>query len=135
MSLDKLRTELTSDPLGIGYAGMTDAQVVASLLAVNRPGAEREVIPSYEILEATVPAEWATLTAQEKQRYQTLISAGQVNLRGANTRAMLGAMFGAGTTTRANMLALQTGPVKSRAEELGLGEVREGDVQIARANL
>lgn len=126
-----LTAELTNDPLGRGYAGMTDVQVLASLLTKDRP-TEREIVPSHEVIEATVPSDWASLTATERQRYQTLISAGSVNLKGANTRAMLGAMFGPGTTTRANLMALQAGPPQSRAEELGIPDVGDGHIQSAR---
>lgn len=34
-----LKVEIVSDPLGRGYAGMTDQQVADSLNAMNRPGA------------------------------------------------------------------------------------------------
>jgi hypothetical protein len=129
-----LINELQVDPLGRGYSSLTDVQVVASLLARNI-ATERTVIPSYEVIEATVPAEWAALTAAEKQRYQTLTGAGQINLKGANTRAMLGAMFGAGTTTRANLAALQAGEPISRAEQLGIPDVADGHVASARQQM
>lgn len=133
MHIIALAAELTNDPLGRGYAGMTPALAAASLNARNRPGPDRDTVPAYEILEAIVPAEWTSLSAAEKQRVQTIISAGTVNLKGANTRAMLGAAFGAGTTTRANLLALQAGPPISRAEELNLGAaVGDGHVVSAR---
>lgn len=126
-----LHGELINDPLGRGYAGMTDAQAAASLNMVNRPR-ERGVVPAHELIDATVPAEWATLTAAEKQRYQTLTGAGEVNVRSANVRAAFMAMFGAGTATRTALAALQNEQV-SRAAELGLETVYEGHVFMARA--
>lgn len=126
-----LLAELASDPLTRGYAGMTDAQRLASLLASNRP-TERDIVPAHEVIEAMVPTEWAALTAQEKQRISTLISAGQVNLKGPNTRASLAAAFGAGTATRANLVALQAGPAQSRAQELGLLGLGLGHLASAR---
>lgn len=128
-----LKSEITSDPALLGYAGKSD-QEIADLLNSQATGRTivRTVIPSHEILEATVPGEWAALTAAEKQRYQTITGAGQVNLRGSNTRSALAAMFGAGTTTRANLIALQK-VVVSRAEELGLGRVEPGHIGKARA--
>lgn len=126
-----LVAELQNDPLSRGYALMTDAQRLASLLAVNRP-TERTVIPAYEVLEAIVPSEWSALSAAEKQRVQTIISAGQVNLKGSNTRAALGAAFAAGTTTRTNLLALQVGDPISRAFELGLTALGDGHLATAR---
>lgn len=125
-----LRNELINDPLGRGYAGMTDQQAADSLNVDNR-SRERGVVPSYQIIDATVPAEWAALSAAEKQRYQTLTGAGQVNVRSGNARAAFMAMFGAGTQTRSNLSALQNEQI-SRAAELGLEHVYPGHVGIAR---
>lgn len=133
MDIAVLATELTTDPLGRGYAGMSDAQAAASLNTANRDGPDRDVIPSYELINATVPAEWAALSAAEKQRYQTITGAGMVDISNTNVRSSLAAMFTAGTTTRTNMLALRAGPQISRATELGLGVVGDGHVASARA--
>lgn len=132
MDYVKLKSEITTDPAALGYAGKTDQQIADLLnsLATGRTIA-RSVIPAHEIIEATVPGEWALLLATEKQRYQTIVAAGQVNLKGPNTRAMLGAMFGAGTQTRANLIALQSVAV-SRAQESDLGRVEPGHVAKAR---
>lgn len=126
-----LAQEINLDPLGRGYAGMTDAQAAISLNTVSR-SRERGVVPAHELIDATVPSEWAALSAAEKQRYQTLTGAGQVNVQSANVRSAFAAMFGAGTTTRANLAALQNEQV-SRATELGLETVYEGHVFMARA--
>jgi len=37
MDIDVLKSELVDDPLGIGYAGMSDAEATYSLNEVNRP--------------------------------------------------------------------------------------------------
>lgn len=125
-----LHDELTVDPLGRGYDGMTDQQAAGSLNATDRQR-ERGIVPSHEIIDATAPSEWVSLTTAEKQRYQTLTGAGQVNVQSANVRAAFMAMFGAGTQTRTNLAALQYETV-SRAAELGLGYVSPGDVDQAR---
>lgn len=132
MDYVKLQAEITTDPMALGYAGKSDQQI-ADLLNSMGTGRVigRSIVPSQEIIEATVPGEWAALAAAEKQRYQTITGAGEVNLKGPNTRAMLGAMFGAGTQTRTNLVALQTKTV-SRAEELGLGFIYPGHVAKAR---
>lgn len=133
MDIAALQTELTTDPLGRGYSGMTDSQAANSLNTANRDGPDREIVSSHELFEAIVPAEWGSLSAAEKQRVQTILAMGQVNLKGANTRANLATAFGAGTTTRSNLQALQAGPKISRAIELGLGTVGDGHVASARA--
>ena len=60
-----------------------------------------------------------------------MLAMGEINLRGANTRAMLKAAFVAGTKSRAALIALQTEPV-SRENELGLWEIKPADVASAR---
>ncbi len=130
MDYTKLWFEISLDPVGIGYAGKTDVQIVV-LLNTTLRNVDRAIIEAYEMIEATVPAEFATLTAVEKQRYQIITGAGTVNIRGPNIRAAIGAMFGAGTQTRANLVALQTESM-SRAAELGLGQVYSGHIGKAR---
>jgi len=126
MDLTALKTELTTDPAGLGYAAhiVTGSfSPIVDLLAAPRAGFTvfRGVIPSYEIINATAPAEWASLTAVEKQRYQTLTGAGDVDVSNTNVRAAFGAMFGAGTLTRDALVALASRP-GSRAEQvLGTG--------------
>lgn len=130
MDYRKLRDELTTDPLARGYAGMTDVQAAASLNTADRAVA-RTIIPAYEIINATVPAEWAALSAAEKQRYQTMTGAGQVDASNANVGAAFLAMFAGGTATRTALAALQS-TTMSRAAELGLDTVTTLDVERAR---
>lgn len=127
-----LSDEVVNDPLARGYAGMTAHQVADSLNTKNR-SRERNIIQSYEIIEATVAAEYSALTAAEKERYKVLTGAGQINVKGANTRAAFLAMFAGGTTTRTNLAALQNELI-SRAEELALPLIRPGDVVEARGS-
>lgn len=126
MAIDRaaLKSEITTDPAALGYAALVaagDDAGVAAALNLARAGTAyqqyRGPLPAYQVVNATDPADWAALTAQEKQRYQTLTGAGQVDTSNANLRAMFSAMFPAGSTTRANLtnLALRQG---SRAEVL-----------------
>ena len=131
-----LSVELTTDPTGLGYAGKTHAEAAALLNgAAVTTQVERTLVPGYEVWEAIVPAEWAALTAGEKQRVQTIVSMDPINLRGSNTRASLAAAFGPGTVTRANLNALQTQTItQSRAEMIfGVTPVTEFDVAHARS--
>lgn len=119
-----LRAELTGDPLALGYAPLIaagDARGLAALLnAPTGPGAapvDQSVVPAYTLFECIVPAEWSALTAANQQRIQTILAMGQVDIQGANTRGAFLAAFAAGTTTRANLQAVQT-RTGSRAEAL-----------------
>jgi len=122
MDLAALKAELLADPLGLGYAPLlahgADSSL-ADLLNAVRPSIDinRGVIPSYEIVNATTPTEWTALSTTEKQRYQTLTGAGQVDSGNANVRAAFQAMFAAGTATRTALTALLTRK-GSRAEQL-----------------
>ena len=131
--LQALKTELTTDPLGRGYAGMTNTQVVTSLRTANRT-VERRSVSGSQIYNAIVPSEFSTLLATQQQLVRDVFGLGDtIDVRtGTNARAVMLAAFGAGTTTRANLIALVQETI-SRAAELGLGDVREGDVARARA--
>uniref|UniRef100_A0A6M3IJS8 Uncharacterized protein n=1 Tax=viral metagenome TaxID=1070528 RepID=A0A6M3IJS8_9ZZZZ len=133
-----LKTEITSDPRGYGYAtpwvAGTDWQVAELLNRVRDTIAvDKDLVSTPEIFEAIVPGEWAVASAQEKQRIQLILSMGSVDLRGPNTRASFQAAFGSGTQSRANLVALLTRK-GSRAEELfGSGvSVSWDDVAKAR---
>lgn len=134
-----LKTECETDPNTLGlttpFNAGADNEVAEKLNAVDAANGTfyNGVIPSYEIIDATVPSEWAALSADEKQRYQTLVSAGQVNSDNANIRDAFLAMFDAGTTTRDNLIALAQRD-GSRAEALfGQGTtISAADIAKAR---
>lgn len=122
MDLAALKAECTSDPASLGLAALFAAGqdgTVADALNLVRDGISiaRGVIPSYEIVNATTPTEWTALSSAEKQRYQTLTGAGQVDSGNANVRAAFNAMFGSATLTRAALVALLTRK-GSRAEQV-----------------
>ena len=127
-----LKNEILNDPKSLGYAGKEDYQIANLLNTIGLSGEviNRGVIPSYEIIDATVPAEWTALTAVEKQRYQTITGAGNCNSANANVRAAFQSMFAAGTQTRTNLTALLTRSC-SRAEALGFESVSHLDVAEA----
>lgn len=126
-----LNAELVNDPLGRDYSGMTNQQVADNLNTADR-SVIRKRIETWEVVEATLPSEWAALTQGEKDRYATFISAGVLNPSGINTKSAFASMFGAGTQTRANLLALSVETV-SRAVELEIGFVTAERVASARA--
>ncbi|MEO0166747.1 MAG: hypothetical protein ABIL39_11495 [candidate division WOR-3 bacterium] len=117
-----LKNEFVNDPRGYGYTiyweNGQDWKLAELINEVrNNIKIDRELVNAYEVFECIVPEEWAALTTQEKERIRLILAMGQVNLKGANTRAAFQAAFGTGTTTRANLINLlkRNG---SRAEEL-----------------
>ena len=129
-NMQALIDELTGDPLGRGYAGMTDEQVVASLNTVDRDRF-RSNIPNREVFGAIDLTEYKALTAAERQALDLVMAMDAVDATDANTRVLLGTIFPQGSTTRANLIALAEETV-SRAAELGLGRVLPGRVAMAR---
>ena len=125
-----LKTEVATDPLGRGYSAMTDLEVANDLNIVYRTQ-DVESVTGQDIFEAVVRSEYIALSAGDKDLLHVIISMGSILVNGTNTKAALLAMFGAGTTTRVNLGALQT-RVASRAQELGLPFVYEGHIQEAR---
>jgi hypothetical protein len=133
LSVTALVQELTNPK----YAELIDAgsdQGIADMLNAVDPTiiVPRGRVETWEILAATVRTEWEALTADAKQLYLTIISAGVVDTTDPQIRAMLGSLFPAGTATRANLLARLTRP-GSRAEQLfGTGTVISA-VDVAKA--
>ena len=138
MDYANLKDEITNDPAGLGYSGASDQEVANLMngLPANNTNTFRRVkrdsVPTWEIVEATVATEYDALSAGEKDRYKILTGLGTINPQGANVQAAFLKMFGAGTTTRAN-LALVQWRAASRAETLYGGRVEAWDVARARA--
>ena len=145
---DVLIAELRNDPLGVGYANMTDQQVAASL---NEP---RYSVPTQRFITWRAIAavldddEYAAVKAALNQLAQVspkvadMIpflsqatgddgTGGGIDFGNAGVRAMIQALPGIGEETKRKLLALGERPA-SRAEILGLPEVYPGHVESAR---
>ena len=134
MDYSILWNELSTDPLSRGYSGMTDVQIADDLNTEYR-NVPRETINGTELFEATDLSEFAALNTIHREMWRTLYLGPAIFVtEGSNGRAVLAALFPAGSTTRQNLvvLAQETVPV-SRAEELGLGRVYVQDIETARS--
>ena len=129
MDIDKLKTELTDDPLARGYSGMTDAAAAADLNTVYRTKNKTSMTGS-EILNNVDATEWAALDAAEKQTVWDIVHLGTINPFGVEATLMIG-VFEGGSATITALQAARKDDV-SRAVELGLGNVKVGNVQLAR---
>lgn len=113
-----LNTELTDDPEGLGYAGKTDPEMAALINAVNANySIDREAIDGQELQMAVVISEYVDLSDIQRMAWNTILSAGSgiIAVYDARVKAQIAAIWGIGTDTRANLVALQTRPA-SRAE-------------------
>jgi len=127
-----LKTELTTDPQARGYAGMSDAQAAASLVA-NYRQEERTHITNAELYEAIVDSEFTALAAAAQTRVRDLFNLNQIPVQtGTRARSVLLAVFGAGTTTRTNLVNVVRIDVR-RCDDIGWRQgVTEQDVTVAR---
>ena len=126
-----IHDEVINDPLGIGYAAMSDVQAANSLNTVNRVVAV-DSIEGQDVVAALVPGEVNDLTVAQQRNLWGVIGAGAVRPDDTEVKAFFAGLFGAATTTRANLIALANQTI-SRAQELGLGFVKPPDVNEARA--
>ena len=154
MDLSSLKAELDDDPLGLGYAEMTEAQRIASLNARTR--SVNRVLPSSELLA------WSGINgrisklrkAAEGEAPYTLLSDDvravaiaayklvsrpdtSFDKTAEGRAAMLDALVAAGVFTaddRADLLA-RTVTLVSRAQELGLPEIGIGYIRTCGSTI
>jgi hypothetical protein len=123
--LATLKTEITTDPLGRGYAAMDDESASKSLNKLIRT-IDRESLSSGLLVSCLDKAEFTALVAADKAYLNLFITATEVPMT-ADVRQALRNMFPAGSKTRAN-INQATKRDGSRAEELGLGNVTPSDI-------
>lgn len=140
--------ELRNDPLGVGYANMTDDEVAASLNEPRYSVPTTRFITWRAIAAVLDDAEYAAVKAALNQLAQVspkvadMIpflsqatgddgTGGGIDFGNAGVRAMIQALPGIGEATKQKLLALGERPA-SRAEILGLPEVYPGHVESAR---
>lgn len=132
-----LKTEILTDPSGVGYGSFLnrgDDEGIAKLINTvsTRFPIDNTIIPSYLIVNNTAPTEWTALSANEKQRYQTITGAGSVDASNTNIRTSFTTMFSGGSITRANLIGLLTSP-GSRAEYLFGSDIGVNNSDISKA--
>jgi len=137
-----LRDEVANDPLGIGYAGMTDGELEAALNAKTRTRlvetrigygaimsalgavAGAEVLDNLEVIAVSnSPVKWA----------MKLLAADNLNIGNVEARTQVDALAAAGAMTVAQAATLKALASQqcSRAEELGVSAIG-ADIRNAR---
>lgn len=125
-----LWTEINNDPLGRGYSGMTNSQIANSLNTQNRPQ-NRVTMSSTEVINAIRASEFNALTSASQQRIWDTLHLGTLNPFGIEATIFTG-VFGVSSCTINLLQALRVANI-SRAQEIGLGLVAEGQVVKAKA--
>ena len=125
-----LESELTVDPLVRAYSGMSDQAAADDLNIVYRklPVATVDGGP---ILNATNDAEYDALPVADRTEWMQLCAILAIDVTSGVAKGIEERLFGGGSITRTNLLALKTRDV-SRGEELGLGTVTHNHVKAAR---
>lgn len=132
----ELKSEMTNDTAGIGYAavpvGPSRDDAVARLINARRATIDllRDDVAPHEILGAIDLADFAGASAAHRAYLQLVLSAPRVAVTAA-LKAALETVFGAGTATRAALPSVFTRK-GSRAEQLGWEAVSPSDVADAR---
>ena len=147
MRWDVLRDELVKDPLGRGYAAMSDEQGAASLNNPDRTVIEQTMVTAKDLMARMDPGAAATILQKLESAAATnavvkwimsfITGGGEgIDLGHANTRAQIDALVAAGVLTAtegASLKALAQRTV-SRAEELGLPEIKPWMVAHVRGS-
>jgi len=128
--MPNLKDEVINDPLGRGYSSMTAAQVVADGKTKYRTR-NRAIMARTEIINQVLKSEYNALTDANKDLFWKVINSENINPFGVEADLMTD-IFTGGSTTITN---LQTARVESisRWDDLGLGDVKVGHVERARA--
>jgi len=130
MDTPKLWAELRDDPLERGYSGMTDAEAAADLNSEYRTR-QLDSVSGDECFSATDPTEFGGLTDHKQDVWVSFCGRDSIDPFGAANVEFVKWIFGAQSETVSNLAALRT-EAQSRADELGLGYVKVGHVQMAR---
>jgi len=129
MDLVALKTEITTDPAAIGYAGKSHEGIAA---LINRPQrtVSREQFSGADLASCLDPVEFAALTAGQRTWLQMLTTANGMLTLYASLRQDIRAVLSTATKSlqKFNQTINRAG---SRAEELGLGSVTTSDVADA----
>jgi len=126
-----LATELSTDPLTRGYAGMGDEAAADDLNTVYRTR-NLSSISGDSAFGATNETEFAALIDSKKQLWLAWCGRETIDPFQAANVAFVQWVFGGGSATVAALSGLRTEQV-SRANELGIGHVQPGNVTEARA--
>ena len=128
--MSDVRSELSGDPLVRDYAGMTDAQVVADINSEYRERDKTSMTGS-EVLNAIDKAEYLVLSDTDQDRVWQLLHLGDLNPFGVEADLLI-AVFGSESDTITALGVVRKKGI-SRAVELGLGHIKVGHVERARA--
>ena len=115
-----LDTEVNTDPLAVGYSGMTDQQVADSLNAPTGVSAY-DPIDAAILWNSILASEWNALNQNQQDRVSAILAlSGELDVSpGTRAHNVIDSVFGGGSTTMGNLVA-KASDAQSRAQNLGL---------------
>jgi hypothetical protein len=127
-----LKTEISVDTFRV-YSAMDNKQVTDSLNTVDRTE-NKDSLSGDEVFSAIESqAVWDGLTSEQRLEFLSLCARDSLNPFGAANVNVVKSVFGSGSVTVSNLNAARVRNV-SRATEINIGFVREGDVEYVRNN-
>ena len=147
MNYEVLVSELSNDPTGIGYSGMTDEEVAVAINANTQTS--RQTVPLWQIKKLAIESNlWLTIKQAAVEHVSNdiknvaIIALDYINdTRFSNldmdlvsTQTMLGALVAGGVITQdfVDELNVLANTLTSRASILGLGGLSSGHIASAR---
>ena len=128
-NLSKTKTEVLDDPIGRGYSAMSHQEVIDSIYTKDRPR-DRTSMTASEVFNTFDISEFNLLADADQQKILNVLAFGTVNPFGKEQQLFVG-VFGIGSTTIANLAEARVEMIH-RVAELGLGDVRTGNIQRVR---
>lgn len=128
-----LADELSADPLTRGYSGMTDDQARDDLNSSYRDLWTE--LSSADIFEAIDITEFQALTAAQQTRVDRILGLGDGirTIPGSQARSEMVTVFGGGSTTISNLVAIaQRSQTRNRELAWGRDPCSSADVNYAR---
>ena len=129
-NLSALKTELLSGHPITGAYNVDNTLAAAEINALNIIRI-RDLVDGGEILNVTDDVEFSALTAAQQDKWLALCGVESINTSSGVAKALEAELFGVGTATRTNLVAVRQETI-SRVTELGLGRVTYGTVETAR---
>ncbi len=126
-----LKQELDDDPLTRGYSSMTNAEVTVDLTDTDTGRTRnRTEMSASEVFNAIEQTAFNALSVTDKQLVWDILHLVTLNPFGLEATLFID-IFGSGTAT---IIALQAARLQniSKAEEIGIGGVKEGHVERVR---
>jgi hypothetical protein len=134
--IDDIKTELDTDPLVRGYAGMDAVQAANSLNNTGSPDGRtviKDRISGADAFAATIDTEFDALTPADRTEWLQICAISELEPHNAKPAAStVIRLFGGGSGTVTALQSLRE-EVISRGQEIGVGLVVPGDVENARA--